>query len=228
MLAEAVRIPRFALVPVAAGAVLALTACAGGGEEPDPAPSTEQAAAAEEESSGATGAQPPGELEQGEVPEEQPGLDEADLPDEPADDTPLNERIAFEALQKISSFAQTADPDAEYTCPDIAGEEGESATCTVTLMGEEFDYSVDIESSGFIVQYQQDMPEGPVVREAVQEQLRYSTGAESVLCDMDEVVRAEPEAEVEGATCFYDDGGGEVRQTGVSVGTYGVPEFDDA
>lgn len=227
MLAEAVRIPRFALVPAAAGAVLALAGCAGGAQEPDPAPSTEQAALAEEEPSGASGAQPPGELEQGEVPEERPELDEDELPDEPADDAPLGERIAFEALEKISSFAMTADPDAEYTCPDIAGEEGESATCTVTFMGEEFDYSVDIESSGFIVQYQQDMPEGPVVREAVQEQLRYRTGAEKVLCDMDEVVRAAPEAEVEDATCFYDDGG-EVRRTSVSVGTYGVPEFDDA
>ncbi|MDA2805333.1 hypothetical protein [Nocardiopsis suaedae] len=225
MLAEAVRTPRLALVPAAA--VLALTACAGGAEEPGPAPSTEQAAAAEEESSGPSGAEPPGELEQGEVPEEQPGLDEADLPDEPADDAPLGDRIAFEALEKISSFAQAADPGAGYACPDIAGEEGESATCTVTYMGEEFDYSVDIESSGFIVQYQQDMPEGPVVREAVQDQLRYSTGAEKVLCDMEDVVRAEPEAEVEDATCFYEDGGGEIRQTGVSVGTYGVPEFDD-
>ncbi|WP_017555957.1 hypothetical protein [Nocardiopsis baichengensis] len=223
MLAEVARTPRFALVPVAA--LLALAACGGGGEESaaadDPAP--EEAAVATQD----TGAEPPGELEEGAVPEELPRLDEEDLPEEPGDDAPLGERIAFEALDKISSFAQTADPGAEYSCPDIAGEEGETATCTVTFMGEEFEYSIDIESSGFIVQYQQDMPEGPVVREAVQDQLRYSTGAERVFCDMDDVARAAPESEVEDATCYYERDG-RVEETGLSVNTYGYAEFDES
>lgn len=58
----------------------------------------------------------------------------------------------------------------------------------MNFLGEDFEYSIDIESSGILTSYDWDLPEGPLVREIVEDSLRASAEAEYVLCDMDDDV----------------------------------------
>lgn len=217
---------RVALGLAAAGSALALAAC--GADDPEPA-RTDTAADAgdpweEEEETTEVDAS---SFNQGPVPDEAPELDsDTDLPPEPGSDAPLGDRIAWEALDRVSTFASTADPDATYTCPQIEGEEGESVTCTVTFLGEEFDYTINIQSSGILINYDWDLPEGPLVREVVEDTLRVSAETEYVLCDMDsDVERGETGGTAPFLCQSLDEETGDVTEWELSISQYGSFTF---
>lgn len=210
---------RLALGVAAAGSALALAAC--GADDPQPA---EQDTAAEEaedvEEEDADGANDGGDFNQGPIPDEAPEADEADLPDEPADDAPLSERLGWDAIETVSSFAKVGDPDAAADCPDIEGEEGETATCTITYLGEELEYSLEIEGGGILVTYDWELSEAPLQREVVEDTLRVRAETEEVRCDMDDVLMIVPGAD-DVATCEAQDGD-RVRDYSVSIGDTGT------
>ncbi|WP_049574077.1 hypothetical protein [Nocardiopsis sp. SBT366] len=213
---------RVALGLVAAGSALALAAC--GGDDPEPAqPDTAAVEEVEEEAVEVDTSS----FNQGPIPDEAPEIDpETDLPAEPDSSAPLGDRIAWEALERISTFASVTDPDAASTCPEIAGEEGESVTCTVTFLDEEFEYSIDISSSGILINYEWDMPEGPLVREALEDSLRVSAETELVLCDMDsDVERGETGGEAPFLCQSLDEETGDVTEWEVSISQYGAFSF---
>jgi hypothetical protein len=214
---------RLALGLVAAGSALALAAC--GTEDPEPV-ETDTAAVEAIETEEEAAEVDASSFNQGPVPDEAPEIDEADLPAEPDSSAPLGDRIAWEALERISTFASTTDPDATYTCPEIAGEEGEAVTCTVNFLDEDFEYSIDIESSGILVSYDWDLPEGPLVREIVEDSLRASTESEYVLCDMaSDLERGETGGEAPFLCQSLDEETGDVSEWELSISQYGAFSF---
>ena len=213
---------RVALGVVAAGSALALAAC--GGEDPEP---TQPDTAAVEEVEDEPAEVDTSSFHQGPIPDEAPEIDpEADLPAEPDSAASLGDRIAWEALERVSTFASVTDPDATSSCPEIAGEEGESVTCTVTFLDEEFEYSIDISSSGILINYDWDLPEGPLVREVVEDSLRVSAESELVLCDMDsDVERGETGGEAPFLCQSLDEETGDVTEWEISISQYGSFSF---
>jgi hypothetical protein len=159
--------------------------------------------------------------------DEAPELDsDADLPAEPGSDAPLGDRIAWEALDRVSTFASMADPGATYTCPEIEGEEGESVTCTVTFLSEDFDYTIDVQSSGILINYEWDLPEGPLVREVIEDSLRVSAQTEYVLCDMDsDLERGETGGKAPFLCQSLDEETGDVTDWEISISQYGSFSF---
>ncbi|MGW5875161.1 hypothetical protein ACWFMI_01220 [Nocardiopsis terrae] len=220
---------RIALGLTAAGSALALAACGGG----DPEPTETDTAAVEEveetEEEEETTEVDASSFNQGPVPAEAPEIDEADLPAEPDSSAPLGDRIAWEALERISTFASVTDPDATAECPEIAGEEGESVTCTVNFLDEEFEYTINIESSGILINYGWEMPEGPLVREVVEDTLRAHTESEYVLCDMEsDVERGETGGEAPFLCQSLDEESGDVSDWELSISQYGSFSFYSA
>lgn len=183
---------RLPLALTAVGTALALAAC-GADESVDAEDTAAEEAAVEDEEPEDTqeGSAGDGEWNTGEIPDELPRLDDGDLPDEePDSEASLSDKIAWEAFNDVADVGVIVDPDAAWECPDIEGEEGEEATCTVTYFGEDFDYEVTMEGGGgFLVNYEATLPEGPIVREAAENAIRYSAETEEVRCDMDEVLR---------------------------------------
>lgn len=188
---------RLALGPAATGSARALAAC-GADESVDAEDTAAEEAAVEE---AAVEDEEPEDTEEGsaddgggntgEIPDELPRLDDGDLPDEePDNEAPLSDKIAWQAFNDVADVGVVVDPDAAWECPDIEGDEGEEVTCTVTYFGEDFDYEVTMEGGGgFIVNYEAELPEGPIVREAAENAIRYSAETEEVRCGMDEVLR---------------------------------------
>jgi hypothetical protein len=216
---------RVALGLVAAGSALALAAC--GADEPETAETdtaaVEEIEEVEEEDAAEVDAS---EFNQGPIPAEAPEIDEADLPAEPDSSAPLGDRIAWDALESISTFASMTDPDATYTCPEIAGEEGESVTCTVNFLSEDWEYSIDITSSGILINYEWDLPEGPLVREVVEDSLRVHTDSEYVLCDMaSDLERGEPGGEAPFLCQSLDEETGDISEWELSISQYGSFSF---
>lgn len=183
---------RLALGLAAAGSALALAAC-GADESVDAEDTAAEEAAVEDEEPEDTeeGSADDGEWNTGEIPDELPRLDDGDLPDEePDNEAALSDKIAWEAFNDVADVGVIVDPGAAWECPDIEGDEGEEVTCTVTYFGEDFDYEVTMEGGGgFIVNYQAELSEGPIVREAAENAIRYSAETEEVRCDMGEVLR---------------------------------------
>ncbi|CAL9508518.1 hypothetical protein SUDANB121_03602 [Nocardiopsis dassonvillei] len=217
------RAHRTALGLVAAGSALALAACGGPApaEEPEPRTGTAETDVEEEPVEVDTE-----DFNQGPVPSEKPELNEDDLPPEPDNSAPLSERIAWEALEQVSIFASMTDPDATYQCPDIAGEEGESVTCTVNFLGEEFEYKIDIQSSGILISYEPELPEGPLVREMVEDTLRWDAETEYVLCDMEsDLVRGRTSEDAPFTCRSLDAETGDVREHTLSISRYGAYTF---
>ncbi|GAB2513036.1 hypothetical protein [Nocardiopsis aegyptia] len=214
---------RIALGLAAAGSALALTACSGA-EEPAPTGAVDTADPVEETTEAA--AADTGDFNQGPIPAAAPELDTSGLPPEPASDAPLGDRIAWEALEQVATFAKVNDPDATYECPAIAGEEGESATCTVTFLGEQFEYTITIESSGILINYQAELHDGPLIREVVEDALRYSENTEYVLCDMDaDLVRGETDTDAPFTCQSLDEASGTVSEHTLSISMYGAFSF---
>ncbi|WP_017585869.1 hypothetical protein [Nocardiopsis ganjiahuensis] len=213
---------RVALGLVAAGSALALAAC--GADEP--APTGTDTAAVEEPEEEEAPEVDASAFNQGPIPAEAPEIDEADLPAEPDSAAPLGDRIAWDALESVSTFASTTDPEATYTCPEIAGEEGESITCTVNFLGEDWDYSIDITSSGVLINYEWDLPEGPLIREVVEDTLRVSAETEYVLCDMaTDLERGVPGEEAPFLCQSLDEATGDVTEWELSISQYGAFSF---
>ncbi|MCY9783818.1 hypothetical protein KIK06_07935 [Nocardiopsis sp. EMB25] len=170
----------------------------------------------------------------GPIPENDPTAHDAtgpfqlDLPPEPGSDAAFGESIAWEALAEVSEFAGTTDPEATYTCPTITGQDRQ-VTCTVTFLGDSYDYVVTIEDSWEFMpevidqtwlQYTAELPAGPVVRDVVEDYLRWSGGTEYVLCDLPEVTGAAVGEEVGTCEAVDEDGYGTRRAT-IVVGEYG-------
>ncbi|MDE3723181.1 hypothetical protein PWG71_17450 [Nocardiopsis sp. N85] len=220
---NSVRAHRTALGLAAVGSALALAACGGPApaDEPESTADTIEAEVEEEPADVDTG-----DFNQGPIPSEKPELNESDLPPEPDNSAPLGERIAWEALEQVSTFASMTDPDATYQCPDIAGEEGESVTCTVNFLGEEFEYNIDIQSSGILISYEQDLPEGPLVREMVEDTLRWDAETEYVLCDMEsDLVRGRTSEDAPFTCQALDEETGDVSEYTLSISMYGAYTF---
>lgn len=214
---------RVALGLAAAGSALVLAACSGA-DEPAPTEAAEAADPIEETTEAAE--TDTADFNQGPIPAAAPELDETELPPEPATDAPLGDRIAWEALEQVSLFAKVTDPDATSECPAIAGEEGESATCTVTFLGEPFEYTIDIESSGILINYQATLHDGPLIREVVEDALRSSENTEYVLCDMDaDLVRGETDTDAPFTCQSLDEASGTVSEHTLSISMYGAFSF---
>ncbi|MBE2998824.1 hypothetical protein IDM40_08920 [Nocardiopsis sp. HNM0947] len=220
---QSARRHRLALGLAAAGSALALAAC-GADESVEPDDGAAEEAAVEEEEDADTEADSGGDgWNKAEVPTDPPRLDEEDLPDEePDSEQELSDQIAWAAFKDVAEMAVVVDEDADWQCPDIEGDEGEQVTCTVTYFGEDYDYEVTMEGGGgFIVNYQAELPEGPLVREAAEDAVRYSAEAEEVRCDMDEVVRTPLDTD-DVAQCKALDADGEELDYTVDVTTYGT------
>ncbi|GAA1112103.1 hypothetical protein [Nocardiopsis metallicus] len=208
---------RLALGVAATGAALALAAC--GTDDPNPA--EQEIAAAEDVEEEEESAEPDnGDFREGPVPDQAPEADEADLPPEPASDAPLGEILGWDGIERVSSFAKVADPDATADCPEIEGEEGESATCTITYLGEELEYSINVQSGGFMLNYTWELSGAPLQRDIVEDTLRVRAETEQVRCDMDEVILVAPgDDDVASCEALVDD---TTRDYSVSIGDVGT------
>ncbi|WP_017613019.1 hypothetical protein [Nocardiopsis salina] len=218
---QSARRHRLALGLAAAGSALALAAC-GTDESAEPDDGAAEEAAAEEDED--TDADSGGDgWNTAEVPTDPPRLDEDELPDEEPDgEDELSDQIAWEAFTDVAEMAVVVDEDADWQCPDIENDEGEQVTCTVTYFGEDYDYEVTMEGSdGFMINYEAEMPEGPLAREAAEDAVRYSSEAEEVRCDMDEVVRTPLDTD-DVARCEARDDDGETLDYTVDVTVYGT------
>ena len=138
----------------------------------------------------------------GEIPAEYPKGDLAGLPPQPDDSAPMPDRIAWEALEAVTNFANTVDPEASASCPDFDPAADKSVTCTVRFLGDAYDYvlsGISFTSSGLRgrgveyghVKYHAELTAGPIVRDFVEAVLRYQHKTEYTACDMGDHVRLE-------------------------------------
>jgi hypothetical protein len=136
----------------------------------------------------------------GEIPAEYPDGDLAGLPAEPDDSAPIPDRIAWEALEAVTNFANTVDPEASASCPDFDPATDKSVTCTVQFLGDAYDYvvsGISFTSSGLRgrgveyghVKYRAELTAGPIVRDFVEAVLRHQHNTEYTVCDMGDHVR---------------------------------------
>lgn len=173
---------RLPLALTAVGTALALAACGSDARQ------DENSAAPEEEQQEEA---PVGSIDwrNAEIPAEEPGVPEEELQailEERGDE--LTETLGARATEELTRMAGVADPDAATECPDFQHEEGEEFTCTVTFLGEDFDYDVVLGEVGdFTTQYQSGLSEMPVVRDHVEDSIRHQGETEDVHCDMEEV-----------------------------------------
>ncbi|WP_435108730.1 hypothetical protein [Nocardiopsis synnemataformans] len=199
-----------ALGLVLAGSVLALTACGGGAD-----PGAE--AAPEVDTTGFTYGEVPTENEKG------PSIDESLMPPEPVPGTPRHELLAHRALVEVTERTWTADPDATSECPDVDLHEVESYVCTVTYMGEEFEYQVSLDAERSTEDYAAESTElltGPVILENLEHDIRVWSLFPYVDCGLDgEVVVADVGEEL--TTCVaLDDTTGETAEFTVDYGEH--------
>lgn len=117
------------------------------------------------------------------------------LPPKPADSAPVRDRLTWEALNKVTRFGRRVDPGAKASCPAFNARSTTTATCTVTYLGENYDYvlrNIKFTGTGITdgrteqgsISYQTDMPAGPIVRDELEETLRFQAKTEYVACDM--------------------------------------------
>ncbi|MFC9257111.1 hypothetical protein [Amycolatopsis thailandensis] len=139
-------------------------------------------------------------LRHGTIPAKYPEPDLSGLPPKPADSAPLRERIAWEALEKVTRFANRVDPGARSSCPALNLGRTTTLTCTVTYLGEKYDYVLrDIKFQGTgisdgrneqgTLSYKADLTAGPIIRDHVESVLRHQNSTEYDACDMPEHVR---------------------------------------
>lgn len=189
---------RIACWMVGVVAVAALAGCSEDAEptapeSPSEAPTAAASSAAEVDLSA---------FRQGEIPAEYPRPDLGGMPPEPGDTVPLEDRIAWEALEAVTDFGSVLDPDASASCPSIDLESDTGVVCTVEYFGETYDYEIanlsftstglnDGENEYGYASYSAVLVHGPVVRDQVEAVLRFKRGTEYVICDMDAVVKLE-------------------------------------
>jgi hypothetical protein len=145
---------------------------------------------------------PVGLPQRGEIPAEYPKGDLTGLPAEPDDSAPLPDRIAWEALEAVTNFANTVDPGANASCPGFDPATDKSVTCTVRFLGDAYDYvlsGITFTSSGLRgrgveygnVEYHAELTAGPIVRDFAEAVLRHQDNTEYTVCDMGDHVRLE-------------------------------------
>ncbi|MFK0243371.1 hypothetical protein ACIQUM_01635 [Amycolatopsis azurea] len=121
---------------------------------------------------------------------------------QPADSKPLRERVGWEALEKVTRFANRVDPGARPSCPTLDPGRTTTLTCTVTFLGEKYDYvlrNIKFQGTGIsdgrneqgTISYNADLTSGPIVRDHVESVLRHQNSTEYVACDMPEHLRFE-------------------------------------
>ncbi|WP_017613020.1 hypothetical protein [Nocardiopsis salina] len=174
---------RLPLALAAVGTALALAAC-GTDESHD-----ENGAASEEEQQEASVDSI--DWRNAEIPAEEPGVPGEELRELlPESDDDLAASLGARATEELTRMAGVVDPEAASECPDFQHEEGEEFTCTVTFLGEDFDYDVVLGEIGdFTTQYESGLSEMPVVREHVEDSIRHQAEIEDVHCDMRELER---------------------------------------
>lgn len=162
-----------------------------------------------------------------EIPTSQPGsTSEAGLPPEPSEDDLLSDRIEWGILRSTSVFARTHDPDATVECPEFDGTRSREVTCTVTFMGVEGEWLVQVEGSAFYYQSNSQPLERHLVRDLVEDMARYRMNTEHVLCDMDEVEVVEVSEDTDPIICEWareeseehEEGQGYLRLGATTVG----------
>ncbi|MEV7549376.1 hypothetical protein AB0N89_07115 [Amycolatopsis sp. NPDC089917] len=141
-------------------------------------------------------------LRQGKIPANYPEPDLSGLPPKPAASAPLRERLGWEALEKVTRFASRVDAGARSSCPTLDPGRTTTLTCTVTYLGEKYEYGLrDIKFQGTgitdgrteqgTISYNADLRAGPIIRDQVESVLRYQNNTEYEACDMPEHVRFE-------------------------------------
>ncbi|MFC3452487.1 hypothetical protein [Amycolatopsis speibonae] len=184
-----------------AGAALLLFA-AGCGSPAAPPPSTPPSSPATAAPTSTTPTVDLSSLRRGTIPTDYPKPDLSGLPPKPADSAPLRERIAWEALQKVTDFANHVDPAARSSCPAINPGRTTSVTCKVTYLDEGYDYvlrDIKFQGNGLTdgrteqgtISYTAELAAGPIVRDRVETVLRHQNSTEYEACDMPEHVRFE-------------------------------------
>lgn len=180
------------------GAALFLFAAAC--SSPTPSPSAPPSSPSSTVSTSTTSTVDLSSLRRGTIPAAYPEPDLSGLPPKPADSAPVRERIAWEALQKVTDFAHHVDPGARSSCPAFDPGRTTTATCTVTYLGERYDYVLsDIKFKGNgltdgrteqgTISYHAELTAGPIVRDRVETVLRHQNGTEYEACDMPEHLR---------------------------------------
>ncbi|GAB3727592.1 hypothetical protein GCM10027598_47470 [Amycolatopsis oliviviridis] len=181
-------------------ALLLLATACGGPAAPPPSTPPSSPAVTTTAPTSTTPAVDLSSLRQGKIPAVYPEPDLSGLPPKPADSAPLRERIAWEALKKVTDFAHRVDPGARSSCPAFDPGRTTLLTCTVTYLGEKNDYVLrDIKFKGNgltdgrseqgIVSYTAEPTAGPIIHDQVEAVLRYQNGTEYAACDMPEHVR---------------------------------------
>lgn len=203
------QIPHRGRLPLAATAlVLALTAC--GGDD------SGTQSAVEVDTTG---------FVYGEVPTENgkgPSIDESQMPPKPEHNAPRHEQNAYTALVKVSELTWTADPDATSECPEVDLHEEGSYTCTVTYMGEEFEYLVELDeerSSDTWAAESAGLVTGPIIVENLEHDIRVWSLKPYVDCGLTGGVAVLTDGEVFTCTAL-DDETGETEEFEV---TYNIP-----
>lgn len=189
------------LVPTGAALLLFASAC-GSPPTPTPQPTTSPSSPA---SAAPTSTAPPVDLStlrRGTIPKVYPEPDMSGLPPKPDTFAPVRERIAWEALEKVTDFANHVDPGARSSCPAFNPSRTTTATCTVTYLGEGYEYvlrDIKFQGNGLTdgrteagtISYRADLTAGPIVRDRVETVLRHQNVTEYEACDMPAHVRFE-------------------------------------
>ncbi|OXM49752.1 hypothetical protein CFP75_17965 [Amycolatopsis alba DSM 44262] len=100
----------------------------------------------------------------------------------------------------MTDFAHRVDPGARSSCPAFDARRTTTATCTVTYLGEGYDYVLrDIKFRGTgisdgrneqgTISYTAELASGPIIRDQVESVLRYQNATEYEACDMPEHLR---------------------------------------
>jgi len=119
------------------------------------------------------------------------------LPPKPSNSAPVSAQLSWEALDRVSRFAGRADPGARSSCPSFNARTTATATCTVTYLGENYEYvlsNIRFTGNGISdgrteqgnISYEPRLAAGPIVRDQVEMMLRYQAKTEYVACDMPE------------------------------------------
>lgn len=214
------------MTPVAVGATLALSGC--GLLFPFPfVPAPEPEVPIEEtvpaQQADGTEGLVSGDYRTGPIPASSPEFDESTLPAEPGDTATPTEQIEWEVLKSANQASLLYDPSSTAECTETQASVDETIDCTVTYQGLQIPYTVDVTGGSYIFSYEYRADSVPMVRDVVEDALRYWADAEAVRCDMDEAQLATPDID-SGVVCDAQTEYG-VESYNVEVSAYGYVSF---
>jgi|GEM_PF-6190243 len=166
-----------------AGSLFALSAC---GSEGEPNTSADAQAAPPEVEDDAEA--PSGEYRNAPIPAADPAdsWGEDQLPQKPSNEDGLRMVIEHGVLVETATFAREFDPDGTAQCPEVSGSKDEAITCTVTYLGLDLEWEVEVKGGNYVSSYSAQAPDRVVSRSFVEDALRFDQQTEDVYCDIDE------------------------------------------